>query len=66
MTEPNRRQFLTGLGITVGSGAAALSTDIKLLARSAPAPSATETPESAPAHSEPPPSSPGARDDGGA
>jgi len=52
MSKPNRRQFLSGLGIS--AGAAALSTDAALLARTAGPATASESPGTVPSHAEPP------------
>jgi hypothetical protein len=54
MNKPNRRQFLTGLGISVGAGAAALSRDADLRARTVGPATTAESPGSVPSHFEPP------------
>jgi len=54
MVKPNRRQFLTGLGISVGAGAAALSSNTDLHARTAGPATTSESPGTVPSHGEPP------------
>jgi len=54
MTKPNRRQFLTELGISVGAGAAALSGDAAPFAGPPKPGAAAEQPAVTPGHGEPP------------